>query len=111
MVASVENLYKELKVEWVKKPLNLKKCGQILDQLKVRFEKTRNFAIKKNLLQIALTTKSCFLPTGCVSPNKAELILARDILEVGVEYSVHTKDIPAFERYMCQLKCYYYDYR
>lgn len=65
----------------------------------------------KNRFQIALTTKVCFLPTGCVSTNKAELILARDILEVGVEYSVHTKDIPAFERYMCQLKCYYYDYR
>lgn len=110
MVSSVENLYKELKGEWTKKPVNLKKCGLILDQLKVSYENYRNCTTKSHF-QIALTTKVCFLPTGCVSPNKAELILARDILEVGVEYSVHTKDIPAFERYMCQLKCYYYDYK
>lgn len=36
--------------------------------------------------------------------------MARDILEIAVEYSVHIKDIPAFERYMSQLKCYYFDY-
>ena len=39
------------------------------------------------------------------------MALSRDILEIAVEYSVATKDIPAFERYMSQLKCYYYDYK
>lgn len=31
----VETLYKELNSEWNKKPQNIKKCGQLLDQLKV----------------------------------------------------------------------------
>ena len=34
-----------------------------------------------------------------------------DVLEIGVQWSVLMKDIPSFERYMAQLKCYYYDYR
>lgn len=39
------------------------------------------------------------------------MALARDILEIGAEYSVATKDILSFERYISQLKCYYYDYK
>jgi 26S proteasome regulatory subunit N12 len=38
-------------------------------------------------------------------------VIARDILEIGAEHSVFTKNIQAFERYMSQLKCYYYDYK
>jgi 26S proteasome regulatory subunit N12 len=38
---------------------------------------------------------------------KEELILGRDVLEIGVEWSVANKNIPSFERYMSQLKCYY----
>lgn len=38
-------------------------------------------------------------------------MLARDVLEIGVEYSIAVRDIPAYERYMSQLKCYYYDYK
>lgn len=52
-----------------------------------------------------------FLPTKDIQSCKNELIVARDILEIAVEFSVASKDIPAFERYMSQLKCYYYDYR
>jgi 26S proteasome regulatory subunit N12 len=37
--------------------------------------------------------------------------LARDVLEIGAEYSVAIKNIQSFERYMSQLKCYYYDYK
>lgn len=39
-----------------------------------------------------------------------ELSFAREVLEVGVKISVLMENIPAFERYMSQLKCYYYDY-
>lgn len=52
-----------------------------------------------------------YLPTGAVSASKQELVVARDVLELGAEYSIAVKDIPAFERYMSQLKCYYYDYK
>ncbi|KAM7347566.1 regulatory particle non-ATPase 12 [Cochliomyia hominivorax] len=89
----VESLYKELNTEWNKKPQNIKKCGQLLDQLKVAL------------------TKLAFLPTKDVKSSKNEMILSRNVLEIAVEYSVVTKDIPAFERYMSQLKCYYYDYK
>lgn len=34
-----------------------------------------------------------------------------EILEIGVQWSVAKEDIPSFERYMAQLKCYYYDYK
>jgi hypothetical protein len=36
---------------------------------------------------------------------------AGDILEIGAQFSIAVKDIPSFERYMAQLKCYYLDYR
>ena len=34
-----------------------------------------------------------------------------DILEVGAQWAIAKQDIPAFERYMAQLKCYYMDYK
>lgn len=37
--------------------------------------------------------------------------ISGDVLEIGVQYSIATKDIPSFERYMAQLKCYYLDYK
>lgn len=43
--------------------------------------------------------------------SQQELSIARDILELGAEYSVAAQDIQSFERYISQLKCYYYDYR
>uniref|UniRef100_A0A182Q547 26S proteasome non-ATPase regulatory subunit 8 n=1 Tax=Anopheles farauti TaxID=69004 RepID=A0A182Q547_9DIPT len=85
-------LYKQLKTEWTKSPINLKLCGTILDKLKV-----------------ALAGMS-YIPTGNTQANQQELLIARDILEIGVEYSIATKNIPAFERYILQLKWFYYDY-
>lgn len=32
------------------------------------------------------------------------------ILEIGAQYSIATKNIPSFERYIAQLKSYYLDY-
>lgn len=40
-----------------------------------------------------------------------QFIFIGDILEVGVQCSIAMRDIPAFERYMAQLKCYYLDYK
>ena len=39
-----------------------------------------------------------------------DLFIAREILEIGVEYSVAREDVSAFERYMAMLKTYYMDY-
>ncbi|KAJ3135018.1 hypothetical protein HK100_003155 [Physocladia obscura] len=39
-----------------------------------------------------------------------ELLLTREILELGAQWSIKAKDIPSFERYIAQLKIYYNDY-
>ena len=55
-------------------------------------------------------TSLIFLPTTNSHASKQELILARDVLEIGVQWSIEANNIPSFERYMAQLKCYYFDY-
>ncbi|XP_008557390.1 26S proteasome non-ATPase regulatory subunit 8 [Microplitis demolitor] len=85
--------YQNLKNEWSKQPSNLNKCGELLNQLKVGL------------------THLMFLPTSNTPANQKELLIARDILEIGAQYSIATEDIPSFERYMSQLKCYYFDYK
>lgn len=62
------------------------------------------------MFQLGLT-HLMFLPTSNATASKQDLLLARNILEIGVEWSIAAKDIPAFERYMAQLKCYYFDYK
>jgi len=84
----VANLYKTLKQEWsVAKP-NLTKCEKLLSDLKLGL------------------TNLVFLPTSNSVASKQELTLARDSLEIGVQWSIEAKDIQSFERYMAQLKCY-----
>jgi 26S proteasome regulatory subunit N12 len=51
------------------------------------------------------------MPTSDSQASQQELIIARDVLEIGAEYSVAIKNIQSFERYVSQLKCYYYDYK
>jgi len=86
------DIYKKLKAEWSKRPCDLNKCGGYLSTLKVSL------------------TQLSFLPTSNTSASTPELILARDILELGAQWSILKKDIPSFERYMAQLKCYYFDF-
>merc|ERR1711971_440409 len=86
-------MYQSLKREWDKKPPNLDRCGELLTKLKV-----------------ALTAVT-FLPTDDSSPSKQELLVARDVLEIGALWSIAKRDIPSFERYMAQLKIYYMDYK
>ncbi|XP_077192654.1 26S proteasome non-ATPase regulatory subunit 8 [Paroedura picta] len=86
-------MYEQLRAEWNRKNLNLGKCGDLLGRLKLA------------LLELN------FLPTSGTKLTKQQLILARDILEIGAQWSILKKDIPSFERYMAQLKCYYFDYK
>merc|ERR1711894_391866 len=61
-------------------------------------------------LKLALT-EIAFLPTDEGEKADAkDLFIAREILEIGVEYSVAREDVDAFERYMAMLKTYYMDY-
>ncbi|XP_070805469.1 26S proteasome non-ATPase regulatory subunit 8 [Pituophis catenifer annectens] len=86
-------MYEQLRAEWNRKNLSLSKCGDLLGRLKLA------------LLELN------FLPTTGTKLTKQQLILARDILEIGAQWSILKKDIPSFERYMAQLKCYYFDYK
>ncbi|XP_046383138.1 26S proteasome non-ATPase regulatory subunit 8-like [Ischnura elegans] len=89
----VMSLYQHLSAEWTKKPQKLVRCGELLSKLKVGL------------------THLMFLPTSNSIASPQELLLARDVLEIGAQWSIAMKDIPSFERYMAQLKCYYLDYR
>ncbi|XP_074786842.1 26S proteasome non-ATPase regulatory subunit 8 [Athene noctua] len=90
---AVADMYERLKGEWNRKNPDLSKCGEALGRLKLA------------LLDLN------FLPTASTTLPKQHLILARDILELGAQWSILRKDIPSFERYMAQLKCYYFDYK
>ncbi|XP_018321633.1 26S proteasome non-ATPase regulatory subunit 8 [Agrilus planipennis] len=92
-VSEITTLYKQLKSEWGHTNPNLSKCEQLLADLKI------------------LLTTTIFLPTSHSLASQQELLLARDILEIGAQWSIAANDIPAFERYMAQLKCYYFDYK
>jgi len=92
-INDINSKRQQLMTEWGKKPPNLPKCGELLDQLKV------------------MLTQLKFLPTTSSSCPKQDLIVARDILEVGAFYSIRKQDIVSFERYLAQLKCYYFDYQ
>jgi len=89
----IVELYQNLKRVWDSKPQNLDRAGELLTNLKLA------------LTQIA------FLPTTGATVSKQELLIARDILEIGAQWTIAMKDIPGFERYIAQLKCYFMDYK
>ncbi|RWS04232.1 26S proteasome non-ATPase regulatory subunit 8-like protein [Dinothrombium tinctorium] len=89
----VLSTYNLLYKEWNSKPVNVSRCDQLLSKLKVSL------------------TSITFLPTNSANVDKKEFHITRDILEIGAQISVLKKDIPSFERYMAQLKCYYFDYK
>ncbi|KAI9009554.1 Rpn12-like protein [Gaertneriomyces semiglobifer] len=86
------SLYEQLKSELGSPNPDLAKCGQYLARLK-----------------IYLAELSFLLP-GDKAPNSQELLLAREVLELGAQWSIRAKDIPSFERYISQLRAYYHDY-
>lgn len=92
-INDVATLYKQLKSEWSTPNPNLSKCEELLSRLKIEL------------------TNLMFLPTSNATVSKQELLLARDVLEIGVQWSIASNNIPSFERYMAQLKCYYFDYK
>ncbi|KAN0060950.1 regulatory particle non-ATPase [Thecaphora frezii] len=59
-------------------------------------------------LKIALTEAGLLVPSPEAKPE--ELVLARDVLEVGAFWSIRTKDVESFDRYMNLLRAYYNDY-
>lgn len=92
----MQNFYRELKAEWGKTYPNLGRCSQLLETLKLEI-------VRVGLTAVESQEK--------LEPNqKNDLQLSRDMLEIAIEHSIKTNDNAAFERYMTQLKMYYYDY-
>jgi 26S proteasome regulatory subunit N12 len=84
-------VYNQLDEAWNKG--DLPTVGQLLPKIKV------------------LLLNLSFLPTGRESLVDAkELMLARNTLEIGALWSIEVKNIAAFQRYVAQLKSYYFDY-
>ncbi|KAI9209113.1 COP9 signalosome [Polychytrium aggregatum] len=85
-------LYETLKKEFGAAKPDLAKCGQILAKLKIQL------------------TGLSFLIPGQQQPNEKEVLLAREVLEIGAQWSIKTGNITAFERYISQLQTYYHDH-
>jgi len=95
MSANIEGaaaLYKQLETAWNMGDLD--SVGKLLPQMKIQ------------LLSLS------FLPTGGGGSDLdvRELVLARNTLEIGALWSIEQRDIPSFQRYFAQLKCYYFDF-
>ena len=84
--------YKELEAAWSKK--DIKTVGKLLPKLKI------------HLLSLS------FLPTGDKESemDSRPLLIARSMLEIGAFWSLECRDVFSFERYVAQLKSYYFDY-
>lgn len=112
-LSNVNQLFKDLKTEFSKPKADLKKCGESLEKLKVNKQRLKCFDHKLtkilSQLQKSLLTIS-YMPTDAPATQQ-ELVVARDVLEIGAEWSVATQNIKSFERYISQLKCYYNDYK
>jgi len=83
--------YKELQKAFNAPSCDLQKCGSLLAKLK-----------------IGLIETGLLLPVGDASLE--DLIMTRDILEIGAFCSVRSRDIPSFDRYFPQLQTFYDDY-
>ena len=95
MSANIEDaaaLYQQLEAAWNERDLS--SVSKLLPQLKIQ------------LLNLS------FLPTGGRGNDldTRELVLARNTLEIGALWSIEKRDIPSFQRYFAQLKCYYFDF-
>ncbi|KAF5388416.1 hypothetical protein D9615_000252 [Tricholomella constricta] len=84
-------LYNDLQRSFNARPSDLKRCGTLLAQLK-----------------LGLIETGLLLPQGDL--NLDDLIVARDILEIGAFWSIRTQDVPSFDRYFSQLQTFYTDY-
>lgn len=90
MADDAQQIYEKLREAWRSRRLD--ECQKLLTQMKVAL------------------TEITFFPSSDAEAKTKELVLARDSLEIGAFWAIEKKDPDAFERYMKQLKVYYFDY-
>lgn len=108
------NLYTDLSQEFKGtngKP-NLESCGTILSKLKLKLTQLNFLPAEKdcNIEKVTGNEPTNKDIVNLYFKNK-ELTLARDVLELGALYSVASRDIPSFQKYIAQVKAYYFDYK
>ncbi|KAK0482121.1 SAC3/GANP/Nin1/mts3/eIF-3 p25 family-domain-containing protein [Armillaria luteobubalina] len=92
MSSNLLSLYEDLQRSFNSIPSDTKRCGTLLSQLK-----------------IGLIEAGLLIPQG--EPIQRDLVIARDILEIGAIWSIRSRDEPSFDRYFSQLQTFYNDYR
>ncbi|PAA76103.1 hypothetical protein BOX15_Mlig026115g2 [Macrostomum lignano] len=92
-IATVAKSYELLRKEWERDSCDLNRCGEILKTLK-----------------LSLLSNS-FLPESQSGASQQELLIARNTLEIGALHAISSENVATFERYLSQLKCYYFDYK
>ena len=88
---------------------------KLFDTFKKHYDKGETEPCTQLMAQIRIAMlEFTSLPPATVSTpsssQQQELLLAREILEHGALLSIKTMEIPAFERYVAQLKIYYSDF-
>lgn len=91
---------------------DLEKAVAVYSQLEEAWNRGDTSTVGQLLPQMkVLLLNLSFLPTGRESPVDAkELMLARNTLEIGALWSIEVKNIPSFQRYVAQVKSYYFDF-
>ncbi|KAJ3550625.1 hypothetical protein NMY22_g349 [Coprinellus aureogranulatus] len=90
-MSDLKSLYESLQRAFYGQPPDLKTAVGLLSKLK-----------------IGLIEAGLLLPQGNV--NYGDLVVARDILEIGALTSIRSRDISSFDRYFSQLQTFYTDY-
>ncbi|KAJ7936467.1 SAC3/GANP/Nin1/mts3/eIF-3 p25 family-domain-containing protein [Mycena leptocephala] len=83
--------YADLRASFTAVPPDLTQCGRLLTQLKV------------DLLQAGL-----LIPHEHM--NMDDLVVAREILEIGAFWSIRSQDLVSFDHYLSQLQTFYNDF-
>lgn len=90
-MANLEAQRNTLFAEWTRRPAKIvKNIDTLLDDLKL------------TLSQVSFHQSDL---------DVASLVHCRDVLEIGAFFSIETQRVDSFERYLSQLKVYYFDYR
>ncbi|KAI9447817.1 proteasome 26S subunit [Lactarius indigo] len=86
--SKLHTLHKELVRAFASQPSDLKTSGRLLAELKV-----------------VLIETGLIFPQGEYNPR--DLVISREVLEIGAFWSIRTRDVPSFDRYFSQLQTSY----
>jgi len=90
---------------------SLRESLALFDELKFLFEQGHPPVDRCNMLMNKLKVIAYSdIQTLNSHEEMQHLMFSREIFEYGALLSINTGDLPSFERYVAQLKTYYYDY-